>query len=111
MRPPSPVCKKAAPQVLGLRTDNSLPPRLSLSPFELLLRVSPSAGKSVHSGPLGGAPGTAAALVSATISAGFHSQKLRGLLSLSLEPWPGEPGVGWDLSLLRGGPPPLRYPS
>lgn len=34
---------------------------------------------------------------SATISAGFYSQKLGGLLSLTLVLWAGEPGVGLGL--------------
>ena len=34
---------------------------------------------------------------SATIPAGFHSQKLQGLCLLALEPWAGEPGSSGNL--------------
>lgn len=104
------VWDNAAPPALTLKLDNSVAPCMSLMPFRLLPqhwteRVSPSASKSSyrpfkrdiwdssHPRPH-----------SATISAGFHSQKLWGILFPALESWAGEPRVGLGPLTLLGGP-------
>lgn len=48
---------------------------------------------------------------SATVSMGFPSQNLWGLLFLVLEPWAGEPGVRLGFLTVQRGPPQPRYPS
>ena len=50
--------------------------------------------------------------LSATILAGFHSQKLWGLLFLALEPWAGGSDVGpGPVTIPQEGSLELRYPS
>ena len=46
---------------------------------------------------------------SATISAGFHSQKSQGLLLLALEPWAGELSVRLGPLAPQGGHPQPRF--
>ena len=79
--------------------DNSVPPCMSLMPFNLLPAcwnsegVSPS--KSVYGTFKRNCQGVQQFLFSTVlIPAGFYSQKLWGLTFLALEPWAGGPGEG-----------------
>nr|KAF6401476.1 hypothetical protein HJG63_009576 [Rousettus aegyptiacus] len=92
---------EAAPPVLILNPDNSVPPYMSLVPLKLLPQYwrseeCLSASKSMHralkrkTGDFNSLPSH-----SATISAGFHSQNLWGLL-LSTGT------LGWELGVRLG---------
>ena len=97
--------------------NNSVPPHMYLayfgcSPSAAGQSISLSASKSVL-GPFkrntwgSSSPPSH----SATILAGFYSQKLWRLLFLALEPWAGEPGVELGNLAPQGGHPQPRYPS
>lgn len=86
----------AAPPALALQPDNSVPLRMSLEPFEMLPQHwSSERKKSVSSKSMCGpfkrnsCDTSCPPSHSATISTGFHSQKLWGLFSLALEAWCG----------------------
>ena len=110
--------EKAAPPALHLKPDNSVPPHISLESFRLLLwcwsseQVSPSASKSMYS-PFKKSTWDSSCPLShsATIPAGFHSQKLWGFLFPPLESWAEEPGMRLRPPCSSGRPPQLIYPS
>lgn len=93
--------EKVAPPALALKLAYLVPPYMSLGPFKMLPQgwnseqVSLSASKSIHS-PFKSSTWECSCPPShsATISAGFRSQKLWGLPSPALKPWAGIPWGG-----------------
>ena len=93
------VWEKSVPPTLILMPENSLPPCMSLVLFKLLAQCWSSEGVSASKSICRPCKRTAwdfrgSPFPSATIPAGFYSQKLGGLLFLVLEPWAG--GLVWD---------------
>ena len=84
------VWEKASPPALALKPDDSVPPCMSLAPS-----LSESVSKFMCGLFKRNAEDSSSPPAhSAATCAGFHSQKLWGLLSLALRPWAGEPCVG-----------------
>nr|KAF6401475.1 hypothetical protein HJG63_009575 [Rousettus aegyptiacus] len=91
------VLQKTVPPALMLKPDNSFAPCMSLALLEELPqswsseRVSPLASKFIHKPFQRNICNSHSPLShSATVSAGFHNQKLWGLFFLALEPWAGK---------------------
>ena len=93
---------ESCPLALTLMPDSLVPPRM---PFKLLPLHWSSDGVNLWAGSLGGAAwdSSSSPSPSSSMTAGFYSQKLRGLLFLTLEPWAGEPGVGLGPFVPQGG--------
>lgn len=97
------IWNKVASSALSLNPDNSVPSHMSLVPFKLLPQCWSLEQVKLSVSKYTCWDSSSSSFHSATISIGFHSQKLWELIFPALEPWAGELGIGLGPFTSQGG--------